>query len=171
MAVAKADVEDVTLVPLIDAFDALHHERRFPVNRLVAFLLLTFSILAFAQASNLHIKSGSSIYIEPMGGFEAHLTAAITKKHVPLIVVVDKEKADYVIIGNMRQRDPEQPTVYRQKSWEKDHGETTASISVIDPQSSRVLFAYSVEKSVDSMQIPAESCAKHLKEFIEKSGK
>src|SRR5207302_8149797 len=128
----------------IYAFDSLHHERKFPVNRFVALLLLTFSILAFAQASNPHIKSGSSIYIEPMGGFEAYLTAAITKKHVPLIVVTDKEKADYVITGNVMQRGPEQPTVYGQKSWEKDHGATTASISVIDSQSSRVLFAYAV---------------------------
>ena len=154
-----------------DALDSFHHEGRFPVNRLVGFLLLTFSILAFAQASNPHIKSGSSIYIQPMGGFEGYLTAAITKKHVPLVVVAEKEKADYVITGNMMQRGPEQPTVYRQRSWEKDHGETTASISVIDPQSSRVLFAYTVGKTGDAMQTAAESCAKHLKEFIEKSGK
>lgn len=55
-----------------------------------------------------------------MAGFEGYLTAALTKKHVPLIVVADKEKADYVITGNMMQR-PEQP-ISRITSLLNSHG-------------------------------------------------
>jgi hypothetical protein len=31
-----------------------------------------------------------------MGGYETYLAAAFTKKHVPLIVVADKDKAEYI---------------------------------------------------------------------------
>jgi hypothetical protein len=51
-------------------------------------------------------------------------------------------------------------------------GITNASISVVDPKSSQVVFAYSAGSgSAKQLQSTAEDCAKHLKEFIEKSEK
>jgi hypothetical protein len=52
-------------------------------------------------------------------------------------------------------------------------GSTDVSISVIDARSSQMVFAYSVGKHGTSHQTQstAEACAKHLKEFIEKSDK
>jgi len=39
----------------------------------------------------------STVYIEPMGGYETYLAAAMVKMHVPLVVMVDKAKAEYII--------------------------------------------------------------------------
>jgi len=52
-------------------------------------------------------------------------------------------------------------------------GSTAASFSVVDANSSQVLFAYSVDKhgTTHQSQSAAEACAKHLKEFIEKGKK
>ncbi len=69
------------------------------MNRISAFLLLACSSLCIAQAPQ--IKSGATVYIEPMGGYETYLAAAIAKKKVPLIVLADKSKADYFITSSV----------------------------------------------------------------------
>jgi uncharacterized protein YfaP (DUF2135 family) len=129
-----------------------------------------------------------------MDGYETALAAAFVKKHVPLIVVADKDKADYIIQNSVSQRAPAQPAVVINNSVNNvnngsdntqnagsrggfpkpgSFGHTSASISVIDRQSSQIVFAYSVGKSANTNQLQstAEACAKHLKEFIEKSEK
>jgi hypothetical protein len=52
-------------------------------------------------------------------------------------------------------------------------GSISVSISVIDPHSSQIVFASSAAKggTTDQETKTAEDCAKHLKEFIEKSEK
>jgi hypothetical protein len=79
------------------------------MNRLFAYFMLAVSIVGFAQAP--HIQSGATVYIEPMDGYETYLAAAIAKKQVPLIVVADKEKAEYIIQSNVSQQIPAQPAV------------------------------------------------------------
>ena len=154
----------------------------------IAALLLLSCIPAFAQTS--HIKNGSTVYIEPMDGYEAYLAAAIAKKHVPLIVVMDKSKAEYVISSTVTHTAENQPAVVvnntnvigsdtNQRHGNGSYGaalaalgSTATSISVVDPKSSQVLFAYSSYKSGQhQVQSAAEACAKHLKEFIEKPKK
>jgi hypothetical protein len=130
------------------------------------------------------IHSGSTVYIEPMDGYETYITAAIIKKQVPLVVVTDKSKADYTITSNISQRAPTAPAVVINNTNGANNssphsgypapgsfGRTNASISVIDTHSSHVAFAYSVGKNANANQLQstAEACAKHLKEFIEKS--
>jgi hypothetical protein len=79
------------------------------VSRYSAILLLACSLVCFAQTPQ--IKSGSAVYIEPMGGYETYLAAAIVKMHVPLTVVIDKGKADYIITSNVSHQTPSQPGV------------------------------------------------------------
>lgn len=136
------------------------------MNRVLAFVLLTFSAIALAQAPQL--KKWSAVYIEPMGGYETYLAAALAKKQAPLILVTDKVKADYIITIN--QQVPAQPfAVLNQNPWAVA---TSMSISVIDVRSSQIVFAYAVSRhGNDRIQSAAESCAKHLKEFIENPGK
>jgi hypothetical protein len=155
------------------------------VNRFSVFLVLICSTVCLAQAPQ--IKSGATVYIEPMRGYETYLTAAFTKKHVPLIVVADRSKADYIITSTVNHRTPSQPAVVvnnnvngnndaydrgvqRETARQAARGATSASISVIDAQSSQIVFAYAVGKASNTNQIQstAEACAKHLKEFIEK---
>jgi hypothetical protein len=171
------------------------------VSRYSAILLLACSLVCFAQTPQ--IKSGSAVYIEPMGGYETYLAAAIVKMHVPLTVVIDKGKADYIITSNVSHQTPSQPGVIVNNSAtatinEGDSGNhafetgfaqgqemarerraahaalgsTSVSISVVDPRSSQIVFAYSAGKAgSNQFQKAAEACAKSLKEFIEKSEK
>jgi hypothetical protein len=39
-----------------------------------------------------------------MNGYETYLAAAIFKKHVPVIVVGDKDKADHVVTSSASQK-------------------------------------------------------------------
>jgi hypothetical protein len=157
------------------------------MNRMVAVTLLAFSASMFAQVPQL--KSGSTIFIEPMDGYETYLAAAIAKKQVPLIVVADKDKADYVIRSTVSQRASTAPAVvvnnttnvnssgypgsgFPRAGYGASQGSTSASISIIDVHSSQIVFAYSAGKmGTKQLQNTAEDCAKHLKEFIEKSNK
>jgi len=150
------------------------------MNRISAILLLAFCSVCFAQTPQ--IKSGATVYIEPMGGYETYLAAAFVKKRVPLVMAADKDKADYTIISSVSESAPRTPAIVINNSVNNttsphggfpapgNFGRTSASISVIDNHSSAVVFAYSVGKSRDTNQLQsaAEACAKHLKEFIEK---
>ena len=79
------------------------------MNRVSAFLLLACCATCFAQVPQ--IKSGATVYIEPMDGYETYLAAAISQKKVPLIVVADKSKADYLITSSVSHHTPSQPAV------------------------------------------------------------
>jgi hypothetical protein len=168
------------------------------VKRFSAILLLACSTVCFAQIPQ--IKSGATVYIEPMDGYETYLAAAVVKKQVPLIVVTDKAKADYIIRGSTSHFQGAQPAVVVNNTTNVNtnnggsygyigqgmqdaaaqaearriaRGSTTFSIAIIDAHSSQIMFAYTVGKNGNTNQIQsaAEACAKHLKEFIEKPKK
>jgi hypothetical protein len=151
-----------------------------PLHRVFAFLLLSLCSIAFAQAPQ--IKSGATVYIEPMDGYETYLAAAIAKKKVPLIVLADKSKAEYIVTSSVSHQTPGQPTVVvnstninnndikdsnvnnagggafadgvqMAEARRAARGTTSASISVIDAHSSQIVFAYSVGKSANTNQI------------------
>ncbi|MFT4112187.1 hypothetical protein [Silvibacterium sp.] len=159
--------------------------------------LLLCSLLAMpslVSAQTTPIAPGSTVFIEPMDGYETYLSAAFLKKQVPLTVVSDKTKAQFLIESTLSHTQPDSPEVVIQNSnsiggnsqsdtWDRAYqsaqaaraarGATSASISVIDRVSTQVVFAYSVGKSrnTNQEQSAAEACAKHLKEFIEKAEK
>jgi hypothetical protein len=161
------------------------------VHKILALALASLPAVCCAQTQQL--RSGSTVYIEPMSGYETYLAAAFTKKHVPLVIVADKSKADFIIQSTVDHSQPSQPTTVvnqttsvgnggndafqngmeraRERAAQRAAlGSTSTSISVIDPQSSVILFSYSVGKSGTNHQLQsaAEACAKHLREFIEK---
>jgi hypothetical protein len=112
------------------------------------------------------IVPGSRVYITPMDGFESYLAAALGKKKVPLVPVADKEHADYIISGN---------SVDKKAGWAKIvfmgnvHSDNAASITMTDPKSGAIVYAYAVDKksTMHGQQTTAEACAKHLKSHIE----
>ena len=119
------------------------------------------------SASTPHqIERGSKVFIEPMDGFESYLAAAILKKNVPLIVVDDKAKADFIVSGTSH---------IERASWAKTifisgAPQAGASISIKNAKSGDLVFAYAVDKfnAARANQSTAEACAKHLKNYIEK---
>src|SRR5271166_4230309 len=60
-----------------------------------------FTLVCLTQAFGQSIPAGAMIYIEPNGGFETYLTAAIQKKAVNLVVVTDKGHADFAVTSTL----------------------------------------------------------------------
>ena len=118
------------------------------------------------SAANLTIPTNSTVFIEPMNGFETYLAAALRKKKVPLVVINNKEKADFVITG---------ASDTKKAGWAKIvfmgnlHSDEEASVAMVNNKTGTVVFAYAVNKknTLHGQQTSAEACAKHLKGRIE----
>ena len=112
------------------------------------------------------IERGSILFLEPMDGFETYLSAALMKKKVPVVILDDRSKADFVVTGTSH---------VERASWAKTifisgAPQAAASISIKNARSGNLVFAYSVDKfnAARASQSTAEACAKHLKDSIEK---
>jgi hypothetical protein len=134
------------------------------------FLCLTLALLSVTAASaadkTIAIPAGSKLYVAPGDGFDTFLAAALNKKKVPVTIVADKDKADYIV---------EATSESQKAGWAKVifTGQTgsaeEASIRIINVKTTEVVFAYAVNKrnSVHGKQSSAEACAKHLKEVVQ----
>ena len=119
-----------------------------------------------APLTNKKIPANSKVFLAPMGGFEEDLKAAIQSKKVPVVLVTDKDQADYEIAGTS---DTEKASTAKKVVMWNWHSNEQASITVTEHKSGEVVFAYSVNKksSAHGKRSTAEACAKHLKEQIE----
>jgi hypothetical protein len=117
--------------------------------------------------ASMRINAGSTVFIEPMDGFENYVAAAMRKKDVPLMPIADESKANYIIKGTSEEK---------KAGWAKMafagqiHSDDAASVQMIDRRTGAIVFAYAVNKknTLHGQQTTAEACAKHLKEQIEK---
>jgi TolB-like protein len=130
--------------------------------------LLLCSVASLAQLAR------PTVYIEPQNGFETYLAAAISKKNVPVDVVEDKSKASYVLKSAPIEIKTESTggkiarCLFASCVGIEDKG--NVSVQLIDSSSSKMLWAYSVNKQrggSKNQQSMAEAVAKHLKGFIE----
>lgn len=118
-------------------------------------------------SSTKKIKSGSRIFISPMeGGFENFIVAGFQKKEVPLVVVIDRSKADYELSGIS---DSEKAGWAKMFFMGSQQSREEASVKVSDLKTGTLVFAYSVHKgnSYRGRQSAGEACAKHLKQIVE----
>jgi hypothetical protein len=131
-------------------------------------LLLFGATLSFAQLSH------PTVYIEPQQGFETYLAAAMTKKGVPVDVVTDATKANYILKSAPVDIQKESTggkiarCLFAYCAGIEDKG--TVSVQLIETSSSKELWAYSVNKQRGgkNTQAMAEAVAKHFKEFLNK---
>ncbi|HZS09510.1 MAG TPA: hypothetical protein VFD58_32065 [Blastocatellia bacterium] len=131
--------------------------KRFAVTLVFAFAVLTIT----ASAQDNKIPAGSKVYIEPMGGFESYMAAALQQKNVPLVVVADKDKADFVIKGMAEEK---------KAGWAKIvfQGNTSptgdASIQIVNVKSGVIAFAVSEHRrnSLHGQRSVAEYLAKKI---------
>lgn len=135
---------------------------------LVLCVVAAFGSFATSAADEaLHIPKGAKVYIAPMEGFETYLSAALMKKEVPLSIVASKDAADFEITGNSETQ---------KAGWAKTimtgngRADERGSITVTNLKSGVIVYAYAADKgsAFRGKQSVAESCAKHLKERIEK---
>lgn len=82
-----------------------------PMNKVFALFFAAIPTICCAQMPR--IPSGAAVFIEPMGGYETYLAAAFVKRHIPLVVVSDKDKAEFVITSTVPLNDliVDQPAV------------------------------------------------------------
>jgi len=114
------------------------------------------------------VPAGSRIFIAPIeGGYDIYLSAAMTKKEVPVIMVTDRLKADFELSG-VTESDKAgwAKTIFMRNTSTAEQ----ASIKLVNIKSGVVVWGYNVNKSnsVRGKQSSSEACAKHLKEKIEK---
>ena len=138
------------------------------------------------------IAPGARVVIAPMGGFETYFAAAVREKKVPITLTLEKSSAQFFVVSANTEW---QGFVYASggsSSWNTTGGSSThgaaasstrgleASIMVIDAKTKDVVWAYEVHKSshgsllfgtlgARGQQSIAEACAKHLKEYIDKT--
>jgi PEGA domain len=115
-----------------------------------------------------------TVYIEPQQGFETYLAAAISKKNVPVDVVADQTRAIYVLKAAPVEIKTESTggkiarCLFAYCAGIEDKG--NVSVQLIETGSSKVIWAYSVNKQKGgskNSQSMAEAVAKHLKEFVD----
>lgn len=135
----------------------------------IGLVLLLFSSMSFAQAVR------PTVYIEPQNGFETYIAAAMTKKNVPADVVTDKSKATYVLKAAPIEIKQESTggkiarCLFAYCAGIEDKG--NVSVQLIETSSSKMLWAYSVNKQrggSKNEQSMAEAIAKHLKDYLHK---
>jgi hypothetical protein len=101
--------------------------------------------------------------------FGSAIAAALTKKEVPVMVVMDRSKAQWEITSVSSQREDSTGTKVAKLAFGFGGGFTTfeGTIQVVDIESSGVLYAYNVKKG--NFQSAAEAFAKHFKgDYLEK---
>ena len=135
-----------------------------------AICVATFSVaVGFCSASEARqpatIPAGSKVYIAPMDGFETYMKTALETKKVPLVVVDNKQDAEFEITGTASTQKAGTAKKLITGSW---HSREEASIQVTDLKAGTVVFAYSCNtpNSTHGKRSSAEACAKHLKEAV-----
>lgn len=136
--------------------------RAFPLAILVC---MTQISLSASGAEQKRIPGGSKVFVAPMDGFDTYLKEALTKKKVPLVVVENKNEADFEITSHAESQKASKAKKIIMWDWRSTE---QASISVTDLKTGEVVFAYSVHKasSAHGKRTTAEACAKHLKKAI-----
>jgi hypothetical protein len=141
------------------------------------FAIAVFCIIALALAPVGHAQiSNPKIYIAPQNGFETYLAGAFTKKSVPAQIVIAPEAADYILSPAPVQQKPESAGGKIARCLfaycAGIEGSQTASVSLIDAKTKAIVWAYNVKKGGSSnFQSSAEACAKHLKNWLQHTGK
>ena len=136
-----------------------------------------FCIIALTLAPFSHAQiSNPKIYIAPQNGFETYLAGAFTKKSVPAQIVVEPEAADYILSPAPVEQKPESTGGKIARCLfaycAGIEGSQTASVSLIDAKTKAIVWAYNVKKGGSSnFQSSAEACAKHLKNWLQHTGK
>jgi hypothetical protein len=117
------------------------------------------------------------VYIKPQNGFETYLAAAMAKKQVPVDVVADETKATYILQAAPVETKQESTggkiarCLFAYCAGIED--KSNVSVQLIDSGSSKMLWAYSVNKQrgrSKNEQSMAEAVAKHFKDdFLSKN--
>lgn len=136
----------------------------------LAAVMLLISSIAWAQTQPRvvieaaeTVDAGNAATKAKQIDFGAAIAAALVKKKVPVAVVTDPEKAQWVIKTVSSQKDDTTGTkVAKMFFGMGGFSHFEGAIQVIDRDSSEVIYAYNVKKG--DFQSAAEAFAKHFKD-------
>ena len=101
--------------------------------------------------------------------FGSALAAALLKKQVPILVVTDQSKAQWIVKSHSSQKEDGTGTKIAKMALfgSSNFTQFQGTIQVVDIESSAVLYAYNVKKG--NFQSAAEAFAKHFKgDYLDK---
>jgi len=133
-----------------------------------------FAVFLLATTGFAAQPAKPTIYIEAQNGFDTYLAAAFSKKQVRADVVSERSTATYVLKASEIEEKKESTgskvtrCLFLYCAGIED--KSNVSVQLIDPVSSKVVWAYAVnkERGQKNQQSMAEAVAKHLKEFLSK---
>ena len=131
--------------------------------------ILTIAMLMIAGAiqaqDETRIPPGSKIYVNDMGGFETYFIAALRKKEVPLVVVANREQADFEVKGSAET----EKAGWAGKIFQSGRSTETASVQVINIKTGVVAYAAASDKKQawHGKKSTAEAVAKSIRAKIE----
>lgn len=117
--------------------------------RRLSLLVLLCAASTFAQGPS--IGQGAKVYIVPSDGFEVRLSAALSKHHVPVVVVDGQEQAEFKVTTSVS----------------PSGKETFFAVKVSDVGSSQVVWSYTGKAKNFTPDKAADEIAKRLRNYIE----
>lgn len=137
-------------------------------KRLLAMISLVVSGML---VPSLNAQWGPKIYIQPQEGFDSYISAAIVKKHVPVVVTQNIDDAELVLTSSVKSKEESTGSKIARCLFVYCMGiggVQTATVQLVNAKG-EVVWAYNVIKGdANRYQSTAEAIAKHLKEFLEK---
>ncbi len=120
---------------------------------------------ATATPVDTRIPRDSKVYIAPMDGFETYLSAAFRNKGVPLVIVVDRDQADFEITGTHEKKN----AGWAKTIFVSPNPSASASMQVVNLKTKVVVYADSSHRTTANRgeRSTAEKLAKYLKKKIE----
>ena len=123
----------------------------------VLVIMLTALLPLACAAVLIAAEQRPAIYLEPSDGFETYLAAAMKAKKVPVIVVEQRERAEYILKTTLLYQEP---TTLQKIAWRG--GITNAAAILLHAQSGKEVWKYDVRKPGNKKKSAAEAIAKHL---------
>jgi hypothetical protein len=131
-------------------------------------------LLSACYAADPSMPSGSKVFVESTDGFDIYLTKAIETKHVPLTVVADRAKADFIISATSSQttKTTLAQGINEGLTGKKEHPSAIdeAAIKITNKETGEIIYTYEGHKvnAVRGKRSMAEDVAKHLNDVISK---
>jgi ribosomal protein S15P/S13E len=112
------------------------------------------------------IPRNSKVYIAPMDGFEHYLAAAFRKKSVPLLIVTDRDQADFEITGTHQTKE----AGWAKTIFVSPAPSASASMQIVNLRTHVVVYADTSHRTsaLRGERSTAEKLAKYLKRKMEK---
>jgi hypothetical protein len=128
-------------------------------------IIATLALAVCAFGAKPTVQPNLKLYITPMNGLETYVAAAVIKKQVPVIMVTDRAQADLILDGSAESQKAGWAKILLTRNAASSE---EISIRLIDGKTSEVKYAYAYHTygSYRGKQSAAESCAKHLGEYL-----